>query len=301
MKRRGTFQRQVKPLTSFGRGARVLSALAALTFGVLIETANPEAHNAHPTQTTLTPLQRAIERERQRLGSSDAEERRDAVLRLGAIARPESARVAATALPDASAMVRATAARAVLSLPPEEAAALLLPLLNDRDEFVRREAAYALGQTRRRAAVPALVGALERDKSPSVRGAAAVSLGIIGDPAATGALAQAMVRRVPRSGFFNRLARRREAENEFVRRAAARSLGEIGSRDAVQPLTDALLNDRAGDDVRREAARSLGLIGDPAAIPALQRAARDARDPYFSEHITEALRRIETAGARKLL
>ena len=132
MKRRGTFRRQVKPLTSFGRRARVLSALAVFTFCALTGTANPDAHAragyAHPTQTTLTPLQWAIERERQRLGSSDAEERRDAVLRLGAIARPESARVAATALPVPRRWCGRRRRAPLLSL-RGGAAALLLPRL----------------------------------------------------------------------------------------------------------------------------------------------------------------------------
>ncbi|HKG13850.1 MAG TPA: HEAT repeat domain-containing protein, partial [Pyrinomonadaceae bacterium] len=96
-------------------------------------------------------------------------------MRLGAMGRPEGSRAAAAALADPSAVIRATAARAVLSLGAGEAATLILPLLRDRDEFVRREAAYALGLTRNRTAVGALAAAVETDKKPSVRGAAAVA------------------------------------------------------------------------------------------------------------------------------
>ena len=99
-------------------------------------------------QRELTPLQHEIRVQTARLSSAEVEERRDAVMRLGAMARPEGSRAAAAALGDSAVIVRATAARAVLSLSPGEAATLILPLLRDRDEFVRREAAYALGLTR---------------------------------------------------------------------------------------------------------------------------------------------------------
>jgi HEAT repeat protein len=248
--------------------------------------------------SSLNPVQQEIERERQRLASSDMETRRDAVMRLGWMVRPDSSRVAALALRDSSAIVRATAARAVLSLPPDEAAAALLPLLQDKDEFVRRESAYALGETRSRLSLSSLVAALAQDKEASVRGAAAVALGLIGDEAAVVPLTQALARRVPASGLLGRLRRNKKEENEFVRRAAARSLGEIRSRAAVPALVAALADEHAGDDVRREAARALGLIGDPAAIAAL-RAALTARDPYLSRIAYEALRKIAPTEATR--
>ena len=101
----------------------------------------------------LTPVQLEIQKQQRRLSSSDVEERRDAVMRLG------SMRLAAAAVPalqDAEPIVRATAAKAILSLGNEESAGLLLPLLNDKDEFIRRETAYALGLTRSRSATAAL-------------------------------------------------------------------------------------------------------------------------------------------------
>ena len=249
-------------------------------------------------QSTLTPLQRRIEIERARLASPDKEERREAVQRLGAMARPESSRAAAAALADSSPVVRATAARAVLSLGPNDAAAFLIPALGDRDEFVRREAAYALGATRSRTAVAALVGALAGDKQAAVRGAAAVALGQIADPAAAPALSETLGRRIAASGIFNRLTRRKREEDEFVRRAAAAALGQIKSREGVPALIAVLSNERAGDDVRREAAGALGLIGDRAAGPAL-RAALAARDPHLSRIAYEALRKIDAASATR--
>jgi HEAT repeat protein len=244
------------------------------------------------------PIQQEIEKQRQRLASSDREDRRDAVMRLGWMARMDSSRVAAIALRDPESIVRATAARAVLSLPADEAAAALLPLLQDKDEFVRRETAYALGETRSRAGLQALATALAGDKEAGVRGAAAVALGQIGDELSVVPLTQSLARRIPASGLLNRLRRSKREENEFVRRAAARALGQIGSRAAVPALTAALADERAGDDVRREAARSLGLIGDPAAIAAL-RAVLTSRDPYLSRIAYEALIKIAPVEAAR--
>ena len=129
---------------------------------------------------SLTPLQSAIEQQRMRLSSADIEERRDAVIRLGAMRHPAASRAVLSGLQDAEPIVRATSIAAVLSLPPEESAPSLLPLLNDKDVLVRREAAYALGKTKSHTAVPLLIDLLRFDKVDEVRGAAAVALGSIG-------------------------------------------------------------------------------------------------------------------------
>ncbi|MCA1567130.1 MAG: HEAT repeat domain-containing protein [Acidobacteria bacterium] len=292
--------KSISTLTTQEKRARLCAFALALFF---VGGGGAQAHlnartNSFPqsSQTSLTPLQREIEKLRARLSSSDTEERRDAVTKLGAMARPDSSRAVLPALKDPAVVVRATAARAILSLPATEAAAALLPLLADKNEFVRRETAYALGQTRSRTAVEALATALARDKEAGVRGAAAVALGQIGDEAATPVLTEAIGRRIARSGFLNRITFRRTEENEFVRRSAAVALGQIKSRAAVPALIAALANERAGDDVRREAARALGLIGDPAAIPTL-RAALATRDPYLSEIAAEAIRKLEAGKA----
>jgi HEAT repeat protein len=271
--------------------------LAAILIFAFLPLVAPAQQNPYsPSQ--LTPFQLEVENQRRRLDSSDAEERRDAVMQLGQMKRPESSRVAAMGLRDSSAIVRATAAHAVLSLPADEAAVLLIPQLRDSDEFVRQETAYALGETRSRTAVSPLVTILDRDKKDGVRGAAVVALGLIGEESALIPLTQLLSRRIPASGFINRVRRSKKDENEFVRRAAAHSLGQIGGRAAVPSLIAVLTDQRAPDDVRREAANSLGLIGDPGAVRAL-RAALTARDPNLSRIAYDALLKISPSEATK--
>jgi len=236
--------------------------------------------------TRLTPAQREIERQRQRLGSLEVEERRDALMRLANLKRPEASRAAAAALTDVSPTVRAAAVHAVLSLPNHEAATLLLPLLKDKTEFVRREVAFALGATRHPSALSALIDLLNRDKQPSVRAAAAIALGEIGDAAAVPALSQII------AGDGSKKKKSKSDEEEFVVRSAVRSLGHIGSRAAVPILIGALQNESNSIDTRREAAIGLGRLGDAAALPALNAAFQANADPYLSEAARIAVRQI---------
>lgn len=234
----------------------------------------------------LTPVQREIERQRQRLNSTEIEERRDALMRLGNLGRPDASRVAAAGLSDVEPMVRVTAAHAIRFLPPAEAATLLIPLLQDKLEFVRREAAYALGETQSPSAVAPLANLLVTDKDAGVRGAAAVALGDIRDESAVPTLSQVL------SGSPEKKKKAKAGDDEFVLRAAARSLGQIRSRAGVEVLVATLANDANDNDVRREAATALGLIGDSSAEPALQTALA-SRDPYLSQAAREALRLIK--------
>ena len=237
----------------------------------------------------LTPVQLEIEKHRQLLSSADVEDRRHALVRLRALHHPQAARAAQAGLNDPSPVVRATAAASVLSLPPAESAAGLIPLLSDKDEFVRQQVAYALGQTRSPSAVAPLVERLS-DKKDSVRGAAAVALGEIADATAVTYLA-AVLNRQGGLSPAKKGQKSKPEQNPFVLRAAAHSLGQIGNRAALPALILALQDERIEDDVRREAAWALGRIGDASAVPVLQQAVT-ARDPYLAETAQEALRRI---------
>ena len=235
-----------------------------------------------PVCTAQTPVQAAIEIQRQRLSSSDPEDRRDALMKLGSMRRPEASRVAMAGLSDASPIVKAVAAKAILAIGPEESVAALLPLLSDKDEFVRREVAYALGLTRSRSATSALTGLLVNDKEDGVRAAAAVALGEIGDESGVVTLSSVLA--------ADQNNKKRE-KNVFVMRAAAKSLGQIKSRAGVPALVAALGNESLDGDIRREAAQALGGIGDPSTVPALRTAANSG-DPYLAQAAVNAIKKI---------
>jgi HEAT repeat protein len=244
---------------------------------------------------------------------ANVEGKRDALLKIRNLESAEFSRLAVPALRDSSEIVRATAAFSVIYLPKEEAAPALLPLLNDKSAFVRREAAYALGKVGNSSAVNSLLEILQKDKILEVRSAAAIALGEIGDVDAVDALTQV-------------LQKKSKAEDEFLRRSAARSIGQIAQiilsgetevitpadfsskeidkpkranlaetfpsfRAAVGVLIQTLQNPKEFPDVKREAAFALGAIGDKAAIPVLQ-ANLNSEDYYLAEICREALRKI---------
>ncbi|HZE62434.1 MAG TPA: HEAT repeat domain-containing protein [Pyrinomonadaceae bacterium] len=244
----------------------------------------------HTVQGSLTPLQFEIEKQARRMSSAETEERREALTRLGSMHHPEASRAALPALHDSVAIVRATAASAILSLPHVESVGYLVPLLTDKDEFVRREVAFALGKTHSQSAVQPLVERLNSDKKDSVRGAAAVALGELKDASATLSLAEILS---PGYGTAARSSKKsKKGKDLFLLRATAHSLGQIGSSAGVPALVTALQDEKMADDVRRESAFALGLIGDAAAVPAL-RSVEAAGDPYLAEAAHQAIRKIE--------
>ena len=260
-----------------------LPVVILATAAILVFTTSTRAQSSG----NLTPLQFEIEKQHQRLGSSDEEERRDALMRLGAMHRAAASRIALPLLSDPSPAVRVAATKAILSLDSEESAAALLPLLNDKDEFVRREVAYALGLTRSRSAITSLTDHLLNDKEAGVRGAAAVALGRIGDENAVIPLASVLAPQLSAPAK----SKRKPEVNEFVLRAAAVALGEIKNKAGTPALIAALNNEKFPQDVRREAARSLGLIRDPAAIPALK-SVSTSEDPFLARLAYESLRKL---------
>lgn len=257
---------------------------------------SPRARQEPANATSLTPLQLEIEKQRIRLSSADVEERRDALTRLGSMHNKDASRVALAGLGDAAAIVKVTAAAAILSLPADESAGRLIPLLSDKDEFVRREAAYALGQTRSPMAVTALTELLLNDKIDEVRGAAAVALGQIGDETAVAPLVSILTPQIG-TATSKRKQKKKQPENPFVLRAAAHSLGQIGSRAGLPALLHALQDEQGDPDVRRESATALGAIGDSSALQSL-RDALTALDPYLSQAAQAAIHRIMSPSAK---
>jgi HEAT repeat protein len=262
-----------------------------LLCGVSTVFANPGFRQERPAPSSLTPLQMEIEKQRMRLSSTEVEERRDALTRLGSMHHPDASRAALAGLGDPVAIVKVTAVGAILSLPPHESARSLVPLLSDKDEFVRRETAYALGKTGSQTAVSPLVELLLSDKLDSVRGAAAVALGEIRDETAVSPLASVLNPQLALVAS-KRKQKKKKPENPFVLRAAARSLGQIGSRAGLPALISALQDEQIEADVRRESAIALAAVGDSSALPAL-REALTSLDPYLSQAAHEAIRKIQ--------
>lgn len=208
-----------------------------------------------------------------KLGS--VEEKRDALYRLRAMETVKASRIAIPALQDSAEIVRATATHSILEIPSDEAANLLLPLLNEKKSaYIREETAYALGKTLSKLAVNELLRLLNKDKSAEVRAACAVALGEIGDEIATESLIKAL-----------------RNKNEFVQRCSARALGQIRAKQAVSPLIEILRNPKSYDDVKRESAWALGEIGDASATQILTE--NQTSSHYLLAKIcTESLKKI---------
>lgn len=248
--------------------------------------------------------------------ATNVERKRDALLEIRNYRTANASRIAVPALKDSSEIIRATAAASVVFLPEDEAARNLIPLLADKKPFVRREAASALGRVGSSNAINSLLQILQKDKVVEVRGAAIIALGEIGDISAVGELIKILQKKT-------------QSKEEFARRSAARSIGQIAQiiqtgksvvvtpesflpeqlkpieqpkysnlaeafpafRPAINVLIETLRNPKEVPDVKREAAFALGAIGDEAAVAVLQTNANDA-DYYLAEICRQSLRKI---------
>ena len=261
-----------------------------------------------------TPKQLKFHAERLQFG--EVEVKRNSLYELRNFTSESASRVAIPALKDFSEIVRATATHSVVYLPKDEAAQILLPLLNEKSRYVRRETAYALGKVRDPKASRRLTALLQNDKEREVKMACAVALGQIGDIFAVSSLT-----------FV--LEKKRKKKNIFLRRAAARSIGQIAQKTQTQTptvttpesflpdkykkinrpkyrklvesvpvfananstLVKVLRNQKEADDVRREAAFALGEIGDASSINILK-LNLSSKDKYLVEICEEALRKV---------
>lgn len=219
-----------------------------------------------------------VERLVARLKSSDEEERYHAAVMLSALGAAEHSAALRLAASDSSERVRAVAVTGLGKTGDAAFAPMLVArLTQDKSPFVRKAAAYGLGNLKTHEGTSALVGALaNKDKKyEEVRGAAIIALGKYPDPAAIPDLITAL-----------------GDKSEFIRARAALALGVNGSaaRQAVHALTNRLASD-TDNAVRRQAAIALGNIGDRAAIPALDQAQRDP-DPYLSRAALDAIKKI---------
>ncbi len=261
-----------------------------------------------------TPEQVQYYSERIKFGTEDV--KRNALFELRNFKSADASRIALPALKDASEIIRATATHTVVFLPKDESAQALLPLLNEKSDFIRKETAYALGKTRNPQVANELIRILQKDKKLEVRNAAAVALGKVGNPSAVQHLASI-------------LAKKPKESRKFLRRAAARSIGQIAEtiqnkdltfstpndflppefkrsetqnnmnlsdqlpvfRQAVPVLLNAIQNKKEFTDTKREIAFALGVIGDKSTVTILQEKLND-EDYYLAEIAKEALRKI---------
>jgi HEAT repeat protein len=193
----------------------------------------------------------------QALQDGNPHRRRRAANALGGIGvRAESAVPALNvALQDPA--VREAAARALVRIAPHSAEKYLPVLgagIDDRDADAARRSVAALSQLRTPDAVPALIQALDDDRT---RDTALFGLRGMGPRAAAAVPALVQVLQDPR---------------EAHRGAAAQALGEIGmaAAAAIPALTDVVGKDPNGG-VREAAARALGAMGpaSSAAVPVL--------------------------------
>jgi HEAT repeat protein len=212
-----------------------------------------------------------------RLKSSDEEERYDSVIHLGSIRTQASANALKLALNDASEKVRQAALEGLNGMRDTQ----LIPvfterLTNDKSIFVRKTAAYALGNLQSPLATPSLVAAL-KDKEQEVRSAAIVAIGQYRDTSAIRPLINSLADKA-----------------DFVRAYAAYALG-INGKDATEAVPAIVRLFTSDDDleVRRQAAHALGRIGDRSALPHLERA-RHSSDPYLRIAVIEAIKLIES-------
>jgi HEAT repeat protein len=214
----------------------------------------------------------------------------DALVQLGALLTSAPGTLNETAISalgnllrrDSSPVVRALAARTLELWNYERAVTHLLAAIEkERQVPVRKAIAYALARYPSSPVTVSLISLL-KDKKHEVRAAAAFALAESGgDPQAT-------------SAFIEVLEKRRKDEDSFARSQAARGLGKIASREAIDPLLKSLSDD-ISEDVRREAARALGAIAtrqDVKVIEALQQATLSP-DPYLNNAADNALANID--------
>jgi HEAT repeat protein len=162
--------------------------------------------------------------------------------------------------------------------------------LRDRSVSVRMAAVQVSAYPKNVAAVPPLAGVMLRlDQPTSLRAAAALALGRIGDRVAVPSLAEALkdpspdvryaaalsLGRLPADGVVTRLERTLRSDPAWQPRyAAAIALGRTRKAFAAGALADALDSDPSWQ-VRQQAARSLQDIGTAHAAEALASALHD--------------------------
>jgi HEAT repeat protein len=189
----------------------------------------------------------------------------------------------------------------------EEGAKILRSLITHSDWAVRSHAVRTVGEVNDPSLLPELCAALA-DERVEVRESTSRILSWMGttkelpalrvsanDPAAVvrghAAAALARIGGIKEQETVKRLLL--EDPDPEVRAQVAISLGDIGKREFVDLLCEALAD--ASDVVRSHAAAALGAIGDKSARPALEASRKDPNE-YVRRNAEEALRRLGLNG-----
>lgn len=224
-----------------------------------------------------------IELEAEKLKSDNADERRQAVQKLGQYERSSLLLVKPhllRALRDRNTDVRIAAGKVLAQLKAPEAVKPVVEWLLDPDVALRVAATEILGDIGSASAVKPLIRSLG-DAEPNVRLHAVRALGKLGTAEVV----------VP-------LIARLEDPKAEVKKAAIDELAELADKRALIPLVGAM-ND-SSVDVRTSAIRAVGKLGDKSAVPALIRLVSDSHDQVRA-HAIEALGDLKASEATNRL
>lgn len=236
------------------------------------------------------------------LKDSERSVRREVVTALGQIKDPRALQPVLDALLDSAPEVRNAAESVLMETRDLRAVEPLIVSLRHRREEVRRISARLLAAIGDRRAIRPLIQAL-KDSAADVRFEAATALRKLSgedfgsDPERWQrwhelyAAAQDIESRIAGDRVHAYIGSLHNP-SWAARAYAAKALGELGDRRAVNPLRGALWDRDPG--VRRNAAEALGQLGDPRAVEALIAAVSDA-EPEVQEAADDALRRITGA------
>jgi HEAT repeat protein len=220
-----------------------------------------------------------IELDAEKLRSDNADERLQAVRRLGQYERSSLLLVKPhllRALSDRNVDVRIAAGKVLAQLEATEAVKPVVAWLLDPDVTLRVAATEILGDLGDPAAAKPLIRSLG-DAEPNVRLHAVRALGKLGTPDVV----------VP-------LISRLEDTKPEVKKAAIDQLAELADKRALIPLVGAMSDSSV--DVRTSAIRAVGKLGDTSAVPALIRLVGDSHDAVRG-HAIEALGDLKASEA----
>ncbi len=212
-------------------------------------------------QTRKPPDLSTIASMRKALKSPDPAIRKEAVRALGQTKDRRVLNQLLFALKDPNLGVRNSAAWALGEIPDRRALKPLIAAFENPDYYVGSINPFyvcrALGTIKDAHSIPFLIRCLKQGGQRGDKAEAAWALEQIGKPAVAPLIGVLKEKSWPTAMY------------------AARSLGTIGDRRAVQPLIETMLSRRSGQSVVAQATRSLGRLKDTRAIVPLLQAARD--------------------------